>query len=76
MEPLTRQDFFDALTPLFVALHEKGLIDIAELPHFYEDALARRKLERGHTEADLVFLQGVVVGLLQLAKTMKPRPRE
>ena len=75
MEPLTRQDLFDVVTPLFIALHEKGVIDIAELPHFYEDALARRKLERAHTEADLAFLRDVVGGLHQLARRVKPPAR-
>lgn len=69
---LTRQDLFDMLMPLFLALHEKGVIDIAELPHFYEDVLERRRAEPTHTEADLAFLQDVVVGLRRIAQEVKP----
>ena len=62
---------FDALIPLFLALHEKNVLDIAELPHFYEDHLARRKLDQKATEADLDFLAGTIQGLHGLAYDVK-----
>ena len=64
---MTIQNFFDAFTPLLLALHEKKVLDIAEVPHLYEDVLVRRKLDRGEDQEDLKFLQEMVQGLHRLA---------
>lgn len=58
------------ITPLVVALHEKGVLDIAELPHFYEDAVVRR-LELGATQEQVLFQQELVAGFQRLAKVLK-----
>lgn len=68
---LTRQDFFDVFTPLLLALHEKKVIDIAELPHHYEDVLARRKLDRKEEPEALAFLEHVTSRLHNLARQVK-----
>jgi hypothetical protein len=40
---LTQQQFFDAFIPLLMALHEKRVIDFAELPLYYEaNSISRR----------------------------------
>lgn len=62
---------FDALIPLLLALHEKKLLDIAELPHYYEDHWARRKLDQKASEDDLDFLAGTIQGLHGLARDVK-----
>jgi hypothetical protein len=68
---LDSSHLFDALIPLLLALHEKKVLDIAEVPHFYEDHLARRKLDQKASEADLDFLAGTIQGLHGLARDVK-----
>lgn len=70
---LTKDEFFSAFMPLLLALHEKQVIDLAELPHYYEDALVRRKLDLGEGPDSLVFLQDMIQGLTALANTVKGR---
>lgn len=69
---LTTQNLFDALTPLFLALHEKNLIGLGELQQLYEDVIARRKIDNQEDEASLAFLQGVAVGIHRLAAQVRP----
>ena len=67
---ITSEQLFATITPLVVALHEKGVLDIAEVPHYYEDAVVRRK-EIGATDDEVAFQQALVVGFQRLAKTVK-----
>lgn len=67
---ITTEQLFATITPLVVALHEKGVLDIAEIPHYYEDAVVRRK-EIGATDAEVAFQQALVVAFQRLAKTVK-----
>lgn len=73
---VTREDLFTVLMPLVVALHEKKLLDIAELPHYYEDALVRRKLDLSQDAGELAFLQETIHSLHRLAAVMKAAPAE
>lgn len=67
---ITSEQLFATITPLVVALHEKGILDIAEVPHYYEDAVVRRK-DIGATPEELEFQQALVVGFQRLAKVVK-----
>jgi len=67
---MTTEQLMAAITPLVIALHEKGILDIAEIPHYYEDAVVRRK-EIGATDDEVAFQQGLVVGFQHLAKAVK-----
>ena len=67
---VTTEQLFATITPLVVALHEKGLLDIAEIPHYYEDAVVRRR-GVGATEAEVAYQQELVVGFQRLAKMVK-----
>lgn len=67
---ITSEQLFDTITPLVVALHEKGVLDIAEIPHYYEDAVVRRK-DIGATDDEVAFQQELVVGFQRLAKMVK-----
>lgn len=68
---LTRQEFFDAFTPLLLALHQSKALDIAELPHYYEDVVARRRLENREDEAALAFQASLIPRLQNLAAHQK-----
>ena len=70
---MTHQDFFDVFTPLLLALHEKKVLDLAELPHYYEDVVARRRLEKKEDEAALVFQASLIPRLQKLADWQKKR---
>ena len=72
---ITQSQFFSAFTPLVLALHEKKLIDIAEIPHLYEDVLSRRKIDLQEPDADLIFLQELIAGFQRLANAVKPPPK-
>lgn len=67
---ITSEQLFATITPLVVALHEKGVLDIAEVPRYYEDAVVRRK-EIGATDDEVAFQQALVVAFRRLAKTVK-----
>lgn len=67
---VTSEQLLATITPLVVALHEKGLLDIAEVPHYYEDAVVRRK-DLGESPEDLAFQQALVAGFQRLAKVVK-----
>lgn len=75
---VTVENLFEAITPLMLALHEKGAVDIAELPQFYLDAVMRR-LQNGATEDQVTFQRQMVLGVERLAKMVKKdeagRPR-
>lgn len=73
---ITDTQLFDTISPLWMALHERGLIDIDDVPGLYEGVLARRRLVLGHTRDDLAFVQDVVDGYRRLAAAMKPPARE
>jgi hypothetical protein len=68
---LTQQQFFDAFMPLLLALHEKRVIDFAELPQYYEDVLVRRTLDIKEAPENLAFLQSLIKGLAELAPDVK-----
>lgn len=67
---ITSEQLFATITPLVVALHEKGVLDIAEVPHYYEDAVVRHK-DTGATDDEVAFQQELVVGFQRLAKMVK-----
>lgn len=67
---ITSEQLFATITPLVVALHEKGVLDIAEVPHYYEDALVRRK-DLGATPEELEFQKALIVGFERLATMVK-----
>lgn len=73
---LTSKNLFDVFTPLLLALHEKKVLDIAEVPHFYEDVLARRRLENKEDLESLDFLQQVVLGLNRLSVDVKAKEKD
>ena len=68
---LTQQQFFDAFIPLLMALHEKRVIDFAELPLYYEDVMVRRQLDIKELPENLAFLQSLIQGLSALAPDVK-----
>lgn len=68
---VTTAQLFDVLTPLLLALHHKGVLDIAEVPHYYEDVLARRVLEKGEDAESTAFLRDLTQGLHRLAAAVK-----
>ena len=68
---ITRNQLFDVVLPLILALHEKKIIDIAEVPHLYEDVLVRRKLNLGASDDDLAFLQWLIDASQLLANAIK-----
>ena len=67
---ITPAQLMETITPLLLALHEKRVLDIAEIPHFYEDALERRR-SLGASVQDLDFQLLLVVGMNRLAKAVK-----
>lgn len=67
---ITANELFDTITPLLLALHEKKVLDIAEVPHYFEDAVQRRK-DMGAADSDLAFQQMLVVGMNRLALLVK-----
>ena len=71
---ITTDQLFATITPLVVALHEKGVLDIAEIPHYYEDAVVRRK-DIGATDDEVAFQKELVVGFQRLAKVVKAEDR-
>lgn len=70
---ITDKELFAVFSPLIVALHEKGVMDISETAHLYEDVLARRLLEQKEDEESVAFLKDVVQGLHRLAAAVKNR---
>ena len=71
---ITIDQLFATITPLVVALHEKGVLDIAEIPHYYEDAVVRRQ-GIGATDDEVAFQKELVVGFQRLAKVVKAEDR-
>lgn len=71
----TVKDITDALIPLFLALHERGVIPLGELSMQYEDVLARRRIDQGDSPASTNLLQQLVVGLHRLADAVQERER-
>ncbi len=71
----TVKDITDALIPLFLALHERGVIPLGELSMQYEDVLARRTLENGESPASTDLLRQLVIGLHRLSSAVQARER-
>lgn len=71
----TREKFLDAFMPLLLALHESKALDIAELPHYYEDVVQRRR-NNGESEAALVFQASMIPMLQKLADRQKAQDRK
>ena len=67
----TRDQIFTIITPLILALHDKKVIDLAELPHYYEDVLTRRKIDQKEPDSELVFLQDLIDAFQKLAIHVK-----
>jgi len=66
-----QQLVFNAVAPLWAALHEKGLISLQEMALFYEDAVARRRLDLGESEAQTAVAQEIAIGLHRLAAAVQ-----
>lgn len=71
---VTTEQLMATITPLLVALHERGVLDIAEVPHYYEDAVVRRK-EIGATDDEVAFQRELVTGFQRLAQAVKDSER-
>lgn len=71
---VTTEQLMATITPLVVALHERGVLDIAEVPHYYEDAVVRRK-ELGATDGEVAFQRELVTGFQRLARAVKDSER-
>lgn len=71
----TIRDITEALIPLFLALHERGVIPLGELSMQYEDVLARRRIDHGESPASTDLLQQLVIGLHRLASDVQVRER-
>lgn len=71
---ITVKQFGTAFSVLILALHEKNLIDIAELPHLFEDTLTRRVVDLKESGADVAFLQELISGIQRLANHVKGSP--
>ena len=70
-EAITAGQLMDALAPLWIALHEKKLIQIQEMALFYEDALARRQIDREESPDSTAFAQSLASALHKLAATIQ-----
>lgn len=70
---MTVQNFTDVFTPLLLALHENGALNLTELPYYYEDVLVRRKMDRNADSGDLEFLQEMIQGLHRLSASLNHR---
>lgn len=68
---ITEQELLSVFSPLILALHEKGVLDISETAHLYEDVLARRLLGQKEDAESVAFLKEVVLGLHRLASAVK-----
>ena len=68
---ITHNELFAVLTPLLLALHEKGVLDISETALLYEDVLARRSLENQEADDSVQLLQVMAQGLYRLAGVVK-----
>lgn len=68
---ISREHLFDTITPLFLALHRSGVLDISETALVYEDVLAKRRLNNQESEESTDFLAQVVQGLHRLAVAEK-----
>lgn len=66
---------FSALTPLWIALHEKGVIPLHELALFYEDAVARRRFDAGETPAETALAQEIASAIHTLANAVQAHER-
>ncbi|NMG71815.1 hypothetical protein [Parazoarcus communis] len=66
---------FTTITPLWIALHEKGLIPLHELALYYEDALARRRFELGESDGDTQLAQELASSIHKLAAAVQARGR-
>ena len=72
---ITSAQLFDTITPLWLALHRKGVLDISETALAYEDVLAKRRLENGESADSTAFLQEIVRGLHRVAASEKTQQR-
>lgn len=71
---ITQEQLMQVFMPLLLALHEKKVLDIAEIPHFYEDALERSRI-LGATVEELDFRLQLVKGMSHLADSVKKQNR-
>lgn len=58
-------DISDVLIPLMIALHEKKVISLTELALAYEDALARRTIDR--KDLNVSVLREFAAGIYRLS---------
>lgn len=73
-EPITKEQLFDTITPLFLALHRGGALDISEIALVYEDVLAKRRLNNQESAESTEFLAQLVQGLHRLSVAEKNPP--
>lgn len=70
-----RKLLFSTISPLWIALHEKGLIPLHELALFYEDAVARRRFDRGESAAETALAQEIAAAIHRLAAAVQASER-
>lgn len=70
-----RSLLFSTICPLWIALHEKGLIPLQELALFYEDAVARRRLDLGESSSETALAQEIAGAIHRLAAAVQASER-
>ncbi|HEX7718424.1 MAG TPA: hypothetical protein VF389_01340 [Woeseiaceae bacterium] len=75
-EKKVRALVFGAISPLWIALHEKGLIPLREMALFYEDAVARRRFGRGESAEEASIAQEIASGIHRLANAVQASERD
>lgn len=66
---------FSTISPLWIALHEKGVIPLREMALYYEDAVARRRFELGESATATALAQEIAAGLHRLATAVQAGER-
>lgn len=70
-ETEVRKLLFSTIAPLWIALHEKGVIPLHELALFYEDAVARRQFDLGETGEDIALAQSIAAAIHRLSAAVQ-----
>jgi hypothetical protein len=69
---VSMDEFVHLITPLFLALHENGLISLQELAMRYEDALAKRRIDLKEPQERTDALQALTRWLHSFARRIPP----
>jgi hypothetical protein len=74
-ESEVHQIVFFTVCPLWIALHEKGLISLEELALFYEDAEMRRQFGTGESDGGKAFSQQLIGAIHMLSDVVQANER-